>query len=494
MNYIHSLTITWENDTILTVFCVILRYEKERKEIPMEDGSNPIAGIFIFAGVILADFVIFGFYAAMQNLNETAIEKMAKNKKTRAMELLLKYMDKAERYTHICQLLILAAHMLLGFFEVPLWIKYFLSGKEHTLLFVLAHVAIFLALIFLVLVFGIYTPEKVAARKPESWALRLVVPVHALELFLFPLIWLTDVMSNMLARVFGVDPLSDTDDVTEEEIISMVNEGHEQGVLLASEAEMIHNIFEFGDKEAKDIMTHRKNIVALDGEKSFRETLLVIQESNYSRFPVYVGDIDNIIGVLHIKEALDLSMDASVYEIPIKDMEGMILAVDFIPETRNINALFAAMQSDKSHMVIVVDEYGQTAGLVAMEDILEEIVGNIEDEHDDEETMIERCSDGSYLMRGMTPFDEVIEELGVEREEEADEFETLSGFLIALLGRIPGEHEVFSTTAYGYLFEILAVENKMIKNVHVVRLPEEAAENGGTAASPTDEETCQKSE
>ena len=460
----------------------------------MDDGGNPIGGILIFAGLVLADFVIFGFYAAMQNVNEATLEKMAKTRQTKAMTLLFKYLDKTERYMHICQLLILLAHMLLGFLQVPLWRGYFLSGRENFAVFVLVNAAVFFALVFLVLVIGVYTPEKVAARQPERWALLLVRPVHILEILLFPLIWLTDVMSNMLARVFGVDPLSDTDDVTEEEIISMVNEGHEQGVLLASEAEMIHNIFEFGDKEAKDIMTHRKNIVALDGAQSFRETLAFVRENNYSRYPVYMGDVDNIIGVLHIKEALDLCTDISVYDRPIADIDGMIFDVDFIPETRNINALFAKMQSDKSHMVVVVDEYGQTSGIVAMEDILEEIVGNIEDEHDDEETMMEQRPDGSYPMRGMTPFGEALDELGIERGEDDDAFETLNGFLISLIGKIPGDHEVFCTTAYGYQFEILSVENKMIQSVHVTKLPEECGGEPETEPDEATDETCQNRE
>ncbi len=460
----------------------------------MDDGGSPTTGILIFAGLIIADFVVFGFNAAMQNLNEAAVEKMAKNGRTKTTDLLLKYMDKTERYTHVCQLLVLMAHMLLGFLQFPLWRKYFHSAAEHTILAVAIDVLVFVVLILLVLILGIYTPEKVASRKPESWAMRLVGPVHVLEICFFPTIWLTDMLSNFFARIFGVDPLSDTDDVTEEEIISMVNEGHEQGMLLASEAEMIHNIFEFGDKEAKDIMVHRKNIVAIDGEKTFRQTLEFIKENNYSRFPVYIDDIDNIIGVLHIKEALDLSMESSVYEKAIKDIDGMILDVDFIPETRNINALFATMQADKSHMVIVVDEYGQTAGIVAMEDILEEIVGNIEDEHDEEEQMIEKRFDGSYYMSGMAPFAEVLEVLGIKREEEADDFETLNGFLISLIGKIPSDHEIFSTTAYHYLFEILSVENKMIQSVHVVKLPEESEEASLPEETEQKDATCQNQE
>lgn len=437
----------------------------------MDDGGSPTIGILIFLVLILLDFIILGFMAAMQNLNEVSVEKLAKDGDSRA-ELLLGYMDKTDRYTHVCQLVILLMHMLLGFLEVPLWRNYFLDADTGIGRRMLADAGIFAALVLVVLVFGIYTPEKVASRKPDTWALYLAKPVHVLEILFFPAIFLTDALANLLSRVFGVDPLSDTDDVTEEEIISMVNEGHEQGVLLASEAEMIHNIFEFGDKEAKDIMTHRKNMITIDGTLTFIEALNYLKEHNYSRFPVFLDDVDNIIGVLHIKEALFLSQEHAIFEKPIKDIDGLVREVDFIPETRNINTLFTMMQSEKNHMVIVVDEYGQTSGIVAMEDILEEIVGNIEDEHDDEEPLIERFTDGSYRMNGMAAFEDVVDELGIEQVEE-DDFETLNGFLISLIGKIPNDHEVYSTTAYGYLFEILSVENKIIQSVKVKKLPDD---------------------
>lgn len=456
----------------------------------MDDSGSisPTVGILVFVILVLLDFVIFGFVAAMGNLNEAAIERRAKRRR-RQVALLSRYMDKPDRYMHVCQLLTLMAHMFLGFVQVPLWRGYFLPDVDETFVSALADGTIFVALILLVLLFGIYTPQKVAARKPEVWAMRLVCPVHVVSLLFFPIIFLADALSNLLARLFGVDPLSDTDDVTEEEIISMVNEGHEQGVLLASEAEMIHNIFEFADKEAKDIMTHRKNIVALDGTRTFRQTLEFIKENNYSRFPVYLEDIDNVIGVLHIKEALELSLDTSFYNRPIQEIDGLIHGAEFIPETRNINMLFKTMQAKKNHMVVVVDEYGQTSGIVAMEDILEEIVGNIEDEHDEEESTIEKQMDGSYLMSGMASFADVMEELAVwPDEEESDDFETLNGFLISLIGKIPSDDEVFSTTAYGYLFEILSVENKIIKTVRVAKLPEEMAGASAEVADGCEDE------
>lgn len=258
------------------------------------------------------------------------------------------------------------------------------------------------------------------------------------------------------------------EDVTEEEIISMVNEGHEQGVLEASEAEMIHNIFEFDDKEAKDIMTHRKHIIALDGNMTFSEAMEFMKKQVNSRFPVYIDNIDNIIGVLHIKEALQICTEQEYYDKPISEIQNLVRKIEFIPETRNINTLFKEMQKEKSHMVIVVDEYGQTAGIVAMEDIIEEIVGNILDEHDKDEDMIKKQPDGSFLMHGMADFEDVAKTLDIELSEE-DDFDTLNGFLISRIDKIPEENERFEVRAYGYCFEVLLIKNKMIQKVRVTK-------------------------
>ena len=264
---------------------------------------------------------------------------------------------------------------------------------------------------------------------------------------------------------FVKNPSVHDDDVTEEEIKSMVNEGHEQGVLLASEAEIINNIFEFGDKEAKDIMTHRKNLIVIDGNLSYNDAVSFIIENSKSRYPVYLDDIDNIIGVLHIKDAFAFAQKNEVFRTSIKDIPNLIREVDFVPETLNIHTLFKMMQAKKSHMVIVVDEYGQTSGAVAMEDILEEIVGNIEDEHDEEETLIRQNPDGSYLMNGLASMPEVIELLGLPVDEDA--FETLNGFLVSLLEKIPNDGETAQINMYGYDFNVLKVEDKMIREVLV---------------------------
>lgn len=273
----------------------------------------------------------------------------------------------------------------------------------------------------------------------------------------------------------SLDDFLGNDDVTEEEIISMVKEGHEQGTILASEAEMIHNVFEFDDKEVKDIMTHRKNIVSLDGNMSFIDAVDFIVDTGKSRFPVYENDVDSIIGVLHIKDAFTFFEKNEVYRTSIKDIEGLIRPVDFIPETVNINDLFKTMQSKKNHLAMVVDEYGQISGLVAMEDILEELVGNIEDEHDEEETLIQKNDDETFLMDGMTEFSDVREALGLPLEDDA--YETLNGFIVSLSDKIPEEGDKTVINAYGYEFSVMSVKDKVIQQVMIRKVAAAKGEN-----------------
>ena len=269
-----------------------------------------------------------------------------------------------------------------------------------------------------------------------------------------------------------LDGILGNDDVTEEEIISMVREGHEQGTILASEAELIHNVFEFDDKEVKDIMTHRKNIVSLDGNMSFIDAIEFIIDTGKSRFPVYENDVDSIIGVLHIKDAFTFFEKNEVYRSSIKDIDGLIRPVDFIPETVNINDLFKKMPAKNSHLAMGVDEYGQISGLIAMEDILEELVGNIEDEHDEEENYIRKSDDETFIMDGMTEFSDVKEALSLPVDDDA--YETLNGFIISLSDKIPEEGDKTVISAYGYRFSVMSVEDKVIKQVMIKKLaPEE---------------------
>lgn len=419
----------------------------------MDDSESPYIGLFLLLLFLLLQTVFYGFTAALENQNEGNLEKYAQDGSKKA-SILLKLLNQPFSSIHTMQFFITGLHLAAAFYMAAMF-----QGIMRIVFFILYGI--------LLLIFGIYAPSKIAAKKAEKWGLLFCGPVYALTLIAFPLVRCLGVISDLFVRLFGVDPKEDIEDLTEEEIMSMVNEGHEQGVILASEAEMIHNIFAFDDKEAKDIMTHRKSIRALEGTVTFAEAIRFMTESGNSRFPVYTDDIDNIIGVLHIKEALQLCTDQNNYDRSIQDIPNLVRKVDFIPETRNINTLFKEMQARKSHMVIVVDEYGQTSGIVAMEDILEEIVGNILDEHDDYEEMILKQTNGSFIMNGMADFEDVAKALGLSVPEEEDAYETLNGFLISKIDKIPEEDDRIEVRSYGYCFKILAVENKIIQKVLV---------------------------
>lgn len=441
----------------------------------MEDGGSPLIGLIVFVILMLLDAVLYGFSIAVDNLNDSQIDKKAEEGNQRAIWI-QQIKDSPYKVRHILQLMMTLIGIILGIYQGRMYgrmiIASFLGEEQSFWIQALCYVVITFAMVFLLTVFGILIPQKIAIRKAEKWAFSFAGIVRSLVIIFSPLAFLAEKLSNLAVHICGMDPNENLDDVTEEEIISMVNEGHEQGVLQASEAEMIHNIFEFCDKEAKDIMTHRKNVIAVDGNMKLSEAMEYMLEKNNSRFPVYKEDIDNIVGIVHIKDAMIQSRDKDKLMLPLCLVPNLVREVSFIPETRNINSLFQSMQSQKNHMVIVVDEYGQTAGLVAMEDILEEIVGNILDEYDEEDNMIMEQADGSYLMKGMAPLDEVCEILKIE-ESELEDYDTLNGYLISLIDKIPGDHEVFEIRDRGYLFHVLSVENKIIQTVRVMKIQQE---------------------
>lgn len=261
----------------------------------------------------------------------------------------------------------------------------------------------------------------------------------------------------------------------EDEILSMVNESHEQGYIEASEAEMISNIFEFGDKQAREIMTDRSNISAIDADMTLADVITFILNEKNSRFPVYEENLDHIVGILHLKDAFRLSRSVELLDKPIGEIDGLLRDARFIPETRNVDSLFATMRATKLQMVIVVDEYGQTSGLIALEDILEEIVGNIMDEYDEEVGHIQEKGTDKYIVDGTTPLEELEEKFHISFGEVP--VETINGYMISRMERIPEDKERFSFVLDGYSFKVIEVDNKMIQRVVVTKLPQTATEN-----------------
>ena len=246
----------------------------------------------------------------------------------------------------------------------------------------------------------------------------------------------------------------DEDNEYEEEIMNIVNEGHEQGAIMEGEARMITNIFEFGDKDVTDVMTSRKKIDAIDVNMSVEKALNYMLDEPYSRYPLYEDDIDNIVGVLYLKDVIDAYLNQK--EATLSDIAREPF---FVHQTMNLSVLFQEMQTKKIHMAIVIDEYSQTEGIVSMEDMLEVIVGNILDEYDVEDRNITKIGWADiYLVRGSTRLEELEDTLGIEFDVE--DIETLNGFLIDQLGHLPEDNEEIEIIYQGYSFKSVDIHEK----------------------------------
>lgn len=271
---------------------------------------------------------------------------------------------------------------------------------------------------------------------------------------------------NLKQIVSGESPESKEE--VQEAVEYVVEECGSQGYLEENEVRMIKNVLQYSGKNARDIMTHRKDIVAVDGSETLEHALQFMLDERFTRFPVYEENIDDIIGTIHLRDAMKYYLNKELRPVKVKELKDCLREVSFIPETKGLSRLFKQMNTEKNHLFIVLDEYGQTAGIVAMEDIIEEIVGNIFDEYDEEETLYFRQENGTYLVKGKVALDDLEEILGSEIEDE--ENETLNGFLISKLERIPAEHETCEVRYDVYCFRILLVDNNMIELVEVEKI------------------------
>lgn len=436
----------------------------------------------LFFILLVFDIFIYGFQAALSFIDEKELERRAEEDKDRKAAVIAAYVDNPSKLNQLCGLVATLVHIIMGtgFLTVLLVkgtssVQPFLQAEIWTtrlfgvsLLHIIVSVVVTIVFVYVINTVGIILPRKLAERKPERWAYRCVNFVRVAEVLFTPILILTNVTTRGLMMLFGVRDEEDSSDVIEQEIIDMVNEGHEQGVIEANEAEMIHKIFEYGDKEAQDIMTNRSNIIAIDMDMSLEDALQFMLEGKNSRYPVYNETIDHIVGILYLKDAMRVYNAGAPKEEAVGKVEGLLRKAEYTPLTRNIDDLFETLQSKKLQMAIVIDEYGQTAGLVTMEDILEEIVGKIQDEYDEDEAFIEEKSNDAYVMEGMTPLQDIEEQLGIEFDD--TEFETLNGFMIGEMDHIPEKDEDFECSYKGYSFKVLSIENMRVQSVLVQKL------------------------
>jgi CBS domain containing-hemolysin-like protein len=314
----------------------------------------------------------------------------------------------------------------------------------------------------LVLIFCEITPKTAAVQNPLRWARALIGPVRSAAWLLRPVVWILGKITNGLVRILGGQAVRHGPFVTEEELRLLVTVGEEEGVLEEAETEMIHSIFEFADTPVREVMIPRIDIVALESNITVNEAVDQALEGGFSRIPVYEETIDNIIGVLYTKDMLKQLREGHEAQ-PIRNL---VRPAYFVPETKKLDDLLREIRQKRVHMVIVIDEYGSVSGLVTIEDLVEEIVGDIQDEYDREEKLYEQVNDREYIFSAKISIDEFNEIMDTKLEHE--DYDTLGGFLYAQLDKIPVAGD---TVTFGhYRFTILTTRGRRIVRVQVERL------------------------
>lgn len=332
----------------------------------------------------------------------------------------------------------------------------------------LLKIAVYIALALLnaiaVIVITEILPKRFTEKNIDSFAVKCVPAVRCIIKFFSPVKNISFGIAFVFSKIFGLSTSHKKDVVTEEEILMMVEAGNETGVIEESQREMINNIFEFGDSIVSEVMTHRTDIIAVDiGEKIHDIVYLAINEG-FSRIPVYENNIDTIIGIICVKDLLCLVGCERSEDFNIRDFMREIM---YIPESNKCSEVFETMTLKKAQMAVVVDEYGGTAGIVTIEDLLEEIVGNIQDEYDDDIRDFEKISDNTFTILGSADPEDIFPELGLKVPEEHN-YDTMSAFIVDLLGRIPADDEMPSVKYQNVEFTVLLIEDNWISKIKAV--------------------------
>lgn len=342
-------------------------------------------------------------------------------------------------------------------------------GWNYAAAHVLSAACIMLATVLALTVFCDGVPKRIAAGGSEKLACFCAPFVRFLVMILTPLTALSSALIRLFSALFGAGGASERDVVTEEEILMMVDAGNETGVIEESQREMINNVFEFDDLTISDVMTHRTDMIAVKAPADVPEIVNAAISSGFSRIPVYEDTIDHIIGMICVKDLLCFVGSEAAESA---SAENFVRDIIYLPESVSCGEAFKRLTEAKMQMAVVIDEYGGTAGIITMEDIVETIVGNIQDEYDDEEEELIRISDDTYTIAGTADPENILPEFGIELPED-NHFDTMSGFIVELLGRIPEENENPSVTYENLIFTVLVTEDKCISKIKATILSEE---------------------
>ena len=439
----------------------------------------PIRGVIWLVGFIVLNAVVEAMVTAFENVSESSVEKRLEEGDAKAKRV-QNLLEHHRRYITVTDLLRLVAVSGMAIVYYVYFLPYFkeflwsaLGEGASYILPVAVLILITLLAVMLLELFSVKLPKKLAFKHAEGVSFALAGLLRVFTTILGPIAWVIETITIGILKLFKIKASELEEVVTEEELISTVEEAAESGVLEADEVEMIQNIFEFDDKEVNDIMTHRKNMVAVDADWTLEEAMRFMLNEIYSRFPVYEDSVENIIGIVHLKDVLKMFVSGSTDKMHQRKVRSITRKPVFVPDTQSIDVLLENMQKKKFHMAFAIDEYGQTAGLVTLEDILEEIVGDIQDEYDHEEEDIVIEAENVYLVKGVTSLEDLSKELEIDLTDE--DCDTLSGLMVTELGYIPNEGEQFVMNYKGCQLELVEVKNKMITLARVTRLPEEEA-------------------
>ncbi|MBC7960863.1 MAG: HlyC/CorC family transporter [Vallitaleaceae bacterium] len=427
----------------------------------------------IVGQVILIVFLtlINAFFAsaemAIVSINKNKVKMMAEEGNKKAI-LLLNLINEPSRFLATIQVGITLA----GFFSsasaatgISVRFSSYLDSLSVPYSRQIAVVLITIALSYITLVFGELFPKRIALQKSEAIAMFSIKPVHFVSKVMKPFVRFLSASTNVLVKLFGFNYDKLEEQVSKEEIKMLVEVGQENGVFNETEKDMINSIFEFDDIIAQEVMTPRTEAYILNIKTPPQEFLDELLHEKYSRVPVYEGDSDNIIGILFLK---DLFIEAREHGFEHIDIRKILHAPYFVPETKNIDDLFKELQASKNHMAILIDEYGGFSGIVTIEDLIEEVMGNIDDEYDDNEPEIVKVDENTYLVSGLLSINELNDYLDIELDSEHSD--TIGGLLVDLLGTIPqsGEEQVIEHE--NIVFKIEEVKEKRIEKIKICLL------------------------
>lgn len=436
----------------------------------------------IIIKIVLLFLLVFlnAFFAmseiAIISLNDTKIQRMAEEGHKKAKQI-VRLTQNSSNFLSTIQIGVTLAGFLTSAsaaesFADPLVAKLMTTSvANHISQGVLNGICVVLITVitsYFSLVLGELAPKRIAMQIPEKLSFAVVPILLFTAKITRPAVKILSLSTNAVVRIFGFDPNADEEQVTEEEIRMMVDVGEEKGVIEVAQKEMIDNVFEFDDIDVGDIMTHRTDMAAVEVTKTVEEVVAIAIEEGYSRIPVFEEDQDNIIGVIYVKDLLQYVGKKVPSGISIKHL---MRKAYYVPETKGCGDLFKEMTESHIQFAVVVDEYGGTAGIVTIEDLVESIVGNIQDEYDDEDEEISKIDENTFTIDGITDLDEVDELVGVKLPE--GDYDTLGGFIISLLGYLPQEGQQTEVDFENLHFTVLNVEDRRIGKVKVEITPVE---------------------